>query len=211
MTAGEVAGRAIDAIVQGDGGTIGDDARAQALRLMLTRFSVSPKHLVEPGPGDDEIATVVLAALRGSDHEKLVPFRFVVARGEGLARLADLFVDYGRRRGKTGAALDAERERAMQAPVVLAVVARIDAAHPDVPAHEQWVGVGGAVTNALMALHVLGYAGKMLSGERAADPTITRAYCGEGETLLGWISAGTPGGPPRPRGEIDPATVLRYF
>ena len=169
-----------------------------ALRLLLTRFSISPKHVGEPGPSDDEIALIALAALRAPDHEKLVPFRFVVARDEGLARLAELFLDYGRRRGKEGADLAAERARAMQAPVVIAVVARIDPAHPDVPPHEQWATVGGAVSNALTAIHLLGYAGKMLSGERAADAAIRAAYCREGETLLGWISVGTARDPRSP-------------
>ena len=61
--------------------------RAGALRLLLTRFSISPKHLGERGPSDDELAVVALAALRGPDHNKLIPFRFVIARGEGLERL----------------------------------------------------------------------------------------------------------------------------
>jgi len=186
-------------------------ARAQALRLILTRFSVSPKHLGEPGPSDEELSMVALAALRGPDHNKLIPFRFVVARGESLERLAKLFVDYGRRRGKTGQALNAKRDRAIQAPVVVAVFARIEDGDPEVPPHEQWASVGGAIGNALMALHIMGYAGKMLSGVRAADAVIGNAYCKEGETLLGWISIGTPKGPAKARGEIDPATILSSF
>ena len=51
------------------------------MRLLLTRFSISPKHLGEPGPSDDELAVVALAALRGPDHDKLIPFRLVIARG----------------------------------------------------------------------------------------------------------------------------------
>ena len=185
--------------------------RAQALQLVLTRFSVSPKYLGEPGPSDEELSMVVLAALRGPDHSKLIPFRFVVAREDGLERLAELFLDYGRRRGKTGEALDAERDRAIQAPVVLAVIARIDNENRDVPAYEQWATVGGAISNALTAIHIMGYAGKMLSGVRAADPVIARAYCQDGETLLGWISIGTPKGPAKARGEIDPAAILSSF
>jgi hypothetical protein len=71
--------------------------------------------------------------------------------------------------------------------------------------------VGGAISNALTALHIMGYAGKMLSGVRAADPVIEGAYCKEGEKLLGWISMGTPKGPAKPRGEIDPALIMSRF
>jgi nitroreductase len=182
-----------------------------SLKALLTRFSVSPKHLTEPGPSDDELWLVAQAALRAPDRDKLVPFRFVVARGEGLERLAELFVDYGRRCGKTGPDLDAERRRAVQAPVVIAVIARIEEQHPDVPSHEQWLCVGGAISNTLTALHMLGYAGKMLSGLRAADPVIRGAYCQDGETLVGWISTGTPKAGVKPRGEIDAGRIITSF
>ena len=182
-----------------------------ALGLLLTRYSVSAKHLRAPGPSDDDIATMALAALRAPDRNKMVPFRFVVARDAGLERLADLFVAYGRRRGKTADALAMERTRALQAPVVVAVVARIAHDDPEVPAHEQWACVGGAIGNALLALHFMGYAGKMVSGARTADPGIVAAYCRAGETLVGWIAAGTPDGPTQPRGDIDTARILSEF
>ena len=206
-----VASLALRDLVERSGRPIDDVARADALRLLVSRFSVSPKHLGEPGPSDRELSLMALAALRAPDHDKLVPFRFVVARGDGLERLAKLFVDYGRRRGKDGAELDAEHARAVQAPVVLAVIARIDHGNENIPPHEQWASVGGAISNALTALHVMGYGGKMLSGSRAADPLIAKAYCRPGETLMGWISIGTPTSPPKPRGEIDPAVILSSF
>lgn len=182
-----------------------------ALELLLTRYSVSAKYLVAPGPSDEQVWTMAMAALRAPDHKKLRPFRFVVARGDGLERLADLFEDYGRRMDKDGDALAAERTRAMQAPVVITVIARIDPHHPDVPAHEQWACVGGAISNALTALHFMGYAAKMLSGARVRDAAITAAFCEAGETLVGWIAAGTPTAPPKARGETDPCCILSEF
>lgn len=47
---------------------------------------------------------------------------------------------------------------------------------------------------ALAALHLMGFAGKMVSGHRATDPAIAAAHCRSGETLVGWIAAGTPKG-----------------
>jgi nitroreductase len=182
-----------------------------ALQLLLTRYSVSGKHLGPPGPADDQLWAMAMAALRAPDHEKLIPFRFVVVRDRALERLADLFEDYGRRKGKAGAELAAERTRATQAPVVVAVVARIDPHNPEVPVHDQWACVGGAISNALSALHFMGYAGKMVAGDRAADPAIVSAFCGPGETLVGWITAGTPTDPAKPRGERDPGCILSSF
>ena len=182
-----------------------------ALRRLLQRYSVSAKHLLEPGPTDDELWQVAMAALRAPDHEKRIPWRFVVARGEGLARLADLYVDYGRRHGKEGRELDFEREKAMQAPVVIAIIARINPHDEIVPPQEQWMAVGGAVANAVNALHFMGYGAKVVSGARARDPAIVAAHCREGEELVGWIAAGSLGKPPKARGEIDAGAVLGKF
>jgi nitroreductase len=161
------------------------------LDLLTSRHSVGPKHLGLPAPDDAQLRRAVAAALRAPDHGKLIPFRFVVVRNDGLDRLAELFVDYGRRVGKTDQELLEERTRAVQAPVVIAVVAHIDTTH-EVPANEQWIAVGGALTNVLNALHFMGFGAKMLSGRRTQDPQIAAAFCRPGEQLVGWISAGSP-------------------
>lgn len=178
------------------------DIPNEPLKRLLNRHSVGPKHLGGPGPTKAQLGLAFSAALRAPDHGKLVPFRFVVIRDDGLSRLAELFVDYGRRHGKSDDELVLERERAVQAPVVIAVIARIDAS-ADIPSHEQWIAVGGAVANVLNALHFMGFGAKTLSGLRASDPEIRRAFCGKEEQLVGWISAGTPTARSTPRG-TDP-------
>ena len=184
------------------------DPLPAALPSILTRHSVGPKHLGEPAPDDAALELAARAAMRAPDHGKLVPFRFAVVRGAARDRLADLFEDYGRRRGKSADDIAAERDRAARPPLVVAVVVHIDAANPDVPPHEQWACAGGAVANFLDALHSMGYAGKMLSGARAADPVIAAAFCGPGEALLGWLALGTAARPPTARGADDWGSVL---
>jgi nitroreductase len=183
---------------------------AAALRLLASRHSVGPKHLGPPAPSDGQLHRAFAAALRAPDHGKLIPFRFVVVRDDGIERLAALFVDYGRRCGKGDEELALERTRAVQAPVVIAVVARLNPMH-EVPVHEQWMAVGGAVTNVLNALHFMGFGAKMLSGRRATDPQIGAAFCGAGEQLVGWISVGTPKAAPRARGIDDTIRVSSRF
>jgi hypothetical protein len=78
------------------------------------------------------------------------------------------------------------------------VLARIDLGHPIVPAHEQWVALGGALALFLSAAHALGFAGKMLSGAKVRHPAIQAALCEPGETLVGWIALGTALAPPGP-------------
>jgi len=199
--------------VLASGGTSEQDRaeRARLLRQLLHRYSLSPKYLGEPGPTSEELQVMALAALRAPDHGKLIPFRFVVASGDSLQRLAGLFVEYGRRRGKSEAELAAERERATQAPVVVAIVAHIDEKHPEVPVHDQWACIGGAIANAVNALHLMGYGAKMVAGARTEDPGIVAAYCRPGERLVGWISTGTPKTEVSPRGDVDPDTILSDF
>lgn len=159
---------------------------------LLTRYSLGIKYLREPGPDDAQLRLLAQAALRAPDHGELVPFRLAVIHGVARDRLAALFEDHARAKGKDAASVALERERALKAPVTLAVIARIDLGHPLVPAHEQWMCVGGAIANVLNAAHAMGFAGKMLSGDKARSPTIAAALCRPGETLVGWIALGTP-------------------
>jgi nitroreductase len=180
-----------------------------ALTALLTRRSLGVKHLAEPGPDDAALALMARAALRAPDHAELVPFRFKVVRGDARAALAALFEQAARDAGKDEAAARIDAERALRAPVTVAVVARLDLGHPIVPAHEQWVALGGALTNFLTAAHALGYAGKMLSGAKVRHPAIQAAFCDSGETLVGWVAVGTPTrAAQREREKAAPADVL---
>jgi nitroreductase len=182
-----------------------------ALDVLLSRHSLGIKHLLEPGPDEDQLRSMVQAALRAPDHGELVPFRLCAVQGAARERLAQLFETYAREQGKDADGIAIERQRAWAAPLTLAVMARIDLGHPQVPAHEQWMGVGGAVTNLLNAAHALGFAGKMLSGGKARDPAIVQAFCAPGETLVGWVSIGTPGRTVRARTRKAVDEVLRHW
>ena len=109
-----------------------------ALDLLLSRQSVGIKHLVEPGPVDEHLRQMADAALRAPDHAGLVPVRFAVIRGAARGQLAALYVRAARDAGKDEASVRLDAERALRAPVTLAVIARLDLGHPQVPAHEQW-------------------------------------------------------------------------
>jgi hypothetical protein len=100
----------------------------------------------------------------------------------------------------------------LRAPLTVAVIARIDLGHPLAPSHEQWMAVGGALSNFLAAAHALGFAGKMLSGAKVRAPSVVAAFCDPGETLVGWIGLGTAQRPPAPRpGKLPPDAVLRTW
>ena len=181
------------------------------LEGLLSRYSQGIKHLDEPAPSDAQLQQMAAAALRAPDHGELVPWRLCVVRGAAREQLAQLFVEHGRQKGKSEADLHIERGRALRAPVSVAVVARIDMGHPQVPAHEQWMSIGGAVTNFLNAVHALGFAAKMLSGDKARAPHIAQAFCQPGEMLVGWISIGTATRPVSGHKRKDAHEVLHHW
>jgi nitroreductase len=182
-----------------------------ALNTLLSRYSLGGKHLTDPGPDVEQLQQMLAVALRAPDHGELVPFRFVVVQGEARVRLADLFAAHATDKGKSPEGIAIERERAMKAPATVAVLARIDLGHTVVPAHEQWMAVGGAVANFLNAAHAMGFAGKMLSGDKARSPTLIEAFCTPGETLVGWVVLGTPLRTPHGDARKDSHNALSFW
>jgi nitroreductase len=183
-------------------------AARDVLQYLLSRYSVGPKHLREPAPGAQELRTAALAALRAPDHKHLVPFRFATIAAEQRPALAALFEAAALRAGHDAGEARKEARRAWNGPALLAFVARIDPANPEVPAHEQWVCAGGALANFVNALHLMGYGAKVLSGHKVSDPGVSGAFCGPGETLVGWVVAGTPDAMAHSRVEDEPDAVL---
>jgi nitroreductase len=58
--------------------------------MLLSRASVVPAQLAEPGPSEGELATILDAGLRSPDHGRLRPWRFAVVRGAARAALGEL-------------------------------------------------------------------------------------------------------------------------
>lgn len=181
-----------------------------AMLQLLGRYSVGPKHLVGPAPDLEQILTAAAAALRAPDRHNLQPFRFVLIADEQRPRLGELFADFARRNGKADAEIAIERERALLGPALLAFVVHHEK-NKQVPPQEQWIAAGGALANFLTALHFLGFGAKVLSGRKTADPEICRAFCEEGETLVGWIVTGTATKEPHPRESDNPGSILRRW
>ena len=191
--------------------TSDDTEPGNGLDQLLTRYSVGPKYLVDPAPTVDQILIAASAALRAPDRHNLQPFRFILIPDAQRQKLAALFADCARRNGKSADEIAIERERALLGPALLAFVTHIEPEEQRVVAREQWIAAGGALANFLTALHMMGFGAKVLSGNKAADPVISRAFCEEGETLVGWIAAGTATKAPHPRESDNPSSILRSW
>jgi len=184
-----------------------DGDAAMPLAALLGRHSIGPRWMVAPGPSPAQLAQAVQAALRAPNHGRLRPWRVVTVSEDQRPALAVLFEQFARDDGKSEEEVTIERDRAWNGPVLVAWVARIDDSVAKVPPHEQWICVGGAMSNFMNALHFMGFGAKILSGRKCQHPALVQAFCEEGEQLVGFTCIGTPTRGLEPR-EADEAAPL---
>ena len=118
---------------------------------------VSAIRLGEPGPTDEQIDTILNAAVRAPDHGRLSPWRLVVVEGSAREKLGQAYVELKRKSHPETPQFDeaAEMAKAFRAPTIIAVGVRVDENHK-VPAIEQILSAGAAVQNMFLAAHALG-------------------------------------------------------
>ena len=180
------------------------------LQLLRQRRSTPSRLLTEPGPDADQLRAMLEAAVRVPDHGKLSPWRFIALRGEQRRRLGELLV---RRKlelepGASLALIEKDRQRFNFAPLVLVVVARLQAGHK-VPEQEQLLSGGALCLSLLQAAEALGFGAQWLTGWAAYDAVITGALgLAQNERVLGFIHIGTASERAPERDRPDPMTLL---
>jgi len=181
-----------------------------ALTALTTR--VSPAALDAPGPSPAALEQILAAAVAAPDHGRIRPWRFIVIEGAARAKLGGLLADSLKRREPAAAEgkLDAERKKALRAPLIVVVAAAVQD-NPKVPAVEQVVAVGAAAQNMLVAAHALGFGGMWRTGANAYDPDLKRALgLSESDAIVGFMYLGTSKTPGPPR-QSDTASVTRRW
>ena len=166
---------------------------ADALNSLLSRVSVPPRLLVEPGPSQAQLDAILKAAMRAPDHGNLKPVRFILVRGESRARLGDLFAEATMHRDPNvePGLLDRMRTWPRTTPLTIALVARTTPGHK-IPVSEQLLSAAASGANILNAMHAFGFAGMWVTGANAYDPFVHKALgIGENEVLIGFIGIGT--------------------
>lgn len=169
-----------------------------ALDILLTRSSVSD--LADPAPDGRDLDLILQAGLRAPDHGKLRPWRFVLIRGEARPAWAETVVAalLAREPDAPDAAIDKQRNRVLNAPLIIALGAKLRHGHK-IPELEQMLSVGAAAMNMLNAAHALGYGGVWLTGANAFDPAVVTALgLEETDKLAGFLFLGTHRSAPLP-------------
>ena len=177
---------------------------------LLSRRSVGPAFLKEPGPNADELATMLTIATRVPDHGKLTPWRLVIiagddrlAAGEALAAIA----------ARNNPALDEqglaiERERFLPMPLTIGV---ISAPKPSekAPEIEQVLSAGNVAFNLVHAAHAMGFAASWVTRWFSFDADAAAALGAlPGERFVGFVHIGTPSIVPEDRPRPDLASVV---
>jgi nitroreductase len=176
-----------------------------ALDLMLSRESAMK--LVSPGPSAADLEQIFNSAVRAPDHGRLRPWQFIVIGSEQRERFGQVMADCLRRRNPavSEAELQRERDKALRAPTIVAVGAKVKKGHK-IPEVEQIASATAAAQTIMLAAPALGYGAVWKTGAAAYDPVVKVALgLTADDDIVGFLYIGTPaGGPspiPRPEGK----------
>lgn len=165
----------------------------QTLSLLDQRRSTPSRLLGEPGPDDATLRRLIQSALRVPDHGALAPWRIIVIRGPMRQRLGELLAQRSLEKDPTAnaAVVEKDRQRFNHAPLVLAVVARVQPGHR-IPEQEQLMSAGCVCFSLLLGAQSLGFGAQWLTGWAAYDAVVAqRLGLVEHERIAGFIHIGT--------------------
>ena len=182
-----------------------------SLEFLRGRRSVPAAQLLPPGPTPDQLREIVATAIRVPDHGKLTPWRLIALAGDSGARYGEALAALHARvdPGVPDKALAKDRDRFAHSPAVLAVVARIDAQHPKIPAQEQLLSAGCLAFNLLLAAQAAGFGAQWLTGWSCYDREAAKLLGLAGdERAIAYIHIGNRGDEPPERKRPDVDQVL---
>ncbi|MEM9147871.1 MAG: nitroreductase [Pseudomonadota bacterium] len=165
--------------------------KPEVLEFLLARRSRPAKTLGGPGPGRDELETILTAAARTPDHGKLVPWRFAVADEAAMARLADLATRHVEALELEPAKAEKAAASFTQGAALIAVIAA-PVASAKIPDWEQALSAGAVCLAAVNAALAMGWGANWLTGPFSTHaPFLAEAFrCADHEYAAGFIHIG---------------------
>ncbi|EJS89184.1 hypothetical protein AAUPMB_07118, partial [Pasteurella multocida subsp. multocida str. Anand1_buffalo] len=161
-----------------------------ALQLLTTRRS--EKKLTAPAPDKAQLDVIFQAALNVPDHGRLSPYRFIVMEGEGLNKLEILLKETVQEFELGEEFLKKAENLASRAPMVIAVIAKINKALPKVPAWEQMLSAGCATYAIQLAANAQGFANVWITGKWVNGSKLRHAFdCAEHDKVIALLMLGS--------------------
>jgi len=177
------------------------------IEFLSSRKSAPIDLMTEPGPSDAEIETMIGIASRVPDHGRLVPWRFILYRGQARHEIGEKLAALAEKlEGPLPEArLAKERTRFSRAPLVIGVVSLARSDAKNIPQWEKFLSGGAAAMNLSLAANALGYGANWITNWYS-DIAEGRAILGlrKAERVIGFVHIGTFKGdiPERPRPDI---------
>lgn len=162
------------------------------LDTVLSRTSAL--ELSGPEPDCGMIQRLIAAADRAPDHGSLRPWRITVVLGDERRVLGDLIAEAARRRspGLGDDALERERRKALRAPLVMIVAAKIEEGIK-VPEIEQVMATAAAVQNMWIVAHAMGLGAMWKTGHLTTDSQFKAAIgLAPGDHIVAFLYVGHP-------------------
>lgn len=188
--------------------------RIMSLDFLNARRSAPSRTLGDPGPSPAQLDELIAAAIRVPDHGKLAPWRLLLIRGDARGKLGETLAQIHQRNepGIADAQLIKDRERYTFAPLIIAVIARIDGAHAKIPAQEQLLSAGCVAYSLLLGAQALGFGAQWLTGWAAYDADAAALLgLGNGERVIAFVHIGTPREAIPERARPAPADIVEEW
>jgi len=163
---------------------------------------LSAPALQPPEPDAATLERILSAAANAPDHGKLKPFRFILIRGRARLAFGEVCAAALKRRQPEvdPAELDRERQKALRAPLIVVVAAKVATGHK-IPEIEQILAAGAAAQNLFLATHAAGFGAMWKTGAAAYDADVKQALgLAPEDAIVGFMYLGRPDRalPPRP-------------
>ena len=162
------------------------------LQVLNQRCSVPSRQLAPPGPDADELERLLAAAIRVPDHGKLTPWRLITLEGEAKLAFGRRLLEIAVRKDPDlpPARRDKESQRYTFAPLVVAVIARVQEGR--IPEQEQILSAGCVAYNLLLGAQAMGYGAQWLTGWAAYDRDAAALLgLSDDERVIGFVHIGT--------------------
>lgn len=182
-----------------------------SLAFLDARRSVPAKQLGPPGPDDPTLQRLLQSAVRVPDHGKRTPWRFLRIAGDARLALGDALAARTLQRNPDAgdAAIEKDRHRFAHAPLVIAVIARLDPADGKIPESERLSSASCVCFALLQAAQAAGFGAQWLTGWPAYDDVILSLLgLSQNERVSGFIHIGTPKLEVPERDRPDPGDLL---
>lgn len=181
-----------------------------AIGALLNRVSCA--NLGGDAPTEEQLETILQAALRAADHGRLKPTRFISIKGEARNKLGQVFLHS---QSNWQQLSPEKQQKLLNAPLrapLLLVVVNTKQPHPKISQQNQLLASGAAAQNIINAAWALGLGAMWRSGELATNPQVAAALgLGNYESIVGFIYLGERQTEPKPAPKINSSKFLQEW